>query len=214
MKYLWLCIGLLLAFPASAQTPIVSPQQVIATAAVSSMERQITFQVRWVQSTPVDSTLVAVFLSNDTLPVVYRSSRSPDTISFTVPDDTTTYKFLLINVRRGLASLPAGVNFYFNADEYYQVTRLHVRPKEITVKPGEEVQLCAFFEYNDGSIVMRSRDKGIPTCITEYEKFTEPRKSIGARLRKVDGICLEWTAPDGGTIQGENCSSNTKSPVL
>jgi hypothetical protein len=212
MKKLWVFFGLMFSLPVHAQTR--SPQQVIATAAVSSVEQRIVFQVRWTQSVQVDSTMVAVFLSNDTLPVVYRRGRSPDTILFTVPDDTTTYKFLLVNVRSGLSSLPANVNFYFNADEYYQVTRLQIRPKEIVLNPGEEVQLCAYFEYNDGSIVMRSKDRSIPTCVTEYEKFTEPRKSIGARLRKVDGVCLEWSAPAGGTIQGENCSSNIKRSVL
>jgi hypothetical protein len=208
MKKLWLFFGLMLASPVYAQTS--SPQQVIATAAVSSVEQRITFQVRWTQSAQVDSTMVAVFLSNDTLPVVYRRGRSPDTISFTIPDDTTTYKFLLVNIRRGLSSLPANVNFYFNANNYYRLARIHVRPDSVvvtdTTEAGRTIQFCAFLEFSDGSIVMRDKDRSIAKCITEYEKFNvTTRKSIGARLRNANSICLEWTAPNGGTITSESC---------
>ena len=183
------------------------PIKPVASASMLTASRQIAFQLSWTQRDAVDSTMVAVFLSTDTLPVLYRRTRSPDTIRFTIPDDTTTYRFLLVNVRRNIVSPPANVNFYFNANEYYKLIKLHVRPKDVKVEVGGTMQFCAFMEYNDGSIVMRDRDKTIPTCITEYEKFDTPlRKSIGARLRNANTVCLQWQTT-GGNIVNESCSN-------
>ena len=195
----------------SAQTAPVRSEDVVASANILSNEKRIAFQVRWTQRAQVDSTMIAVFLSNDTLPVVYRRAMSPDTVIFTIPDDTTTYKFLLVNVRRGLSSAPANVNFYFNADNYYQMTRILIRPDSVvvvdTTTVGRTVQFCAFFEMNDGSILMHNKDRSIIQCVIEYEKFDNAlRKSWGARLRKINDMCLEWSAPNGGTIVGEDCS--------
>jgi hypothetical protein len=62
-------------------------------------------------------------------------------------------------------------------------------------------------EYNDGSIVMRDRDRTIPECLTEYGKFPLAiRKSTGARQRNANTVCLNWQAVGGGTIQNETCS--------
>ena len=202
-KWLWV---LLLGIVTTAQAQPVRPQQVIGSSQLLTTLKQISFRINWVQTQQVDSTMIAVFLSNDTTPVLYRRTKSPDTVSFTIPDDTTTYRFLLVNIRGGLSSQPANVNFYFNADQYYKVTRLHVRPKNVTVDTGGRVQFCAFIEYNDGSIVMRDRDRTIPTCITEYEKFNSTlRKSLGARLRNANTVCLQWQVT-GGNISNETCS--------
>lgn len=211
MKKLWLCVLMMCANVVSAQTAPVRSEDVVASANILSNEKRIAFQVRWTQRAQVDSTMIAVFLSNDTLPVVYRRAMSPDTVIFTIPDDTTTYKFLLVNVRRGLSSAPANVNFYFNADNYYQMTRILIRPDSVvvvdTTTVGRTVQFCAFFEMNDGSILMRNKDRSIIQCVIEYEKFDNAlRKSWGARLRKINDMCLEWSAPNGGTIVGEDCS--------
>jgi hypothetical protein len=76
-----------------------------------------------------------------------------------------------------------------------------------TTVAARTVQFCAFIEYNDGSIVMRDRDRTIPECLTEYDKFPLAiRKSTGARLRNANTVCLNWQAVGGGTIQNETCS--------
>jgi hypothetical protein len=156
--------------------------------------------------------MVAVFLSRDTVPVLYRRTKPIDTVSFSIPDDTTTYRFLLVSIRRGLSSPPANVNFYFNADNYYKLTRLHVKPDSVQITdsipgPGRTRQFCAFLEYNDGSIVMRDKDRTIPDCLTEYGKFPVAlRKTVGARQRNANTVCLNWQAVGGGTIQNETCS--------
>jgi hypothetical protein len=209
MKWLFLIITLLFGNLVEAQ--VTSPRNATAAAMLSTTTKTVNFRVSWVDASNVDSTMVAVFLSSDTLPLIFRRSVSPDTISFNIPDDTTTYRFQLISVRRGLVSNPANVNFYFNADSYYKVTRLHVKPDSVVVKDttvaARTVQFCAFLEYNDGSIVMRDRDRTIPECLTEYEKFPLAlRKSTGARLRNANTVCLNWQAVCGGTIQNETCS--------
>lgn len=207
-KWLWI---IWLGIATSVHAQPVRPQQVIGSSQLLTALRQISFRVNWVQTQQVDSTMIAVFLSNDTIPTVYRRTKSPDTVSFTIPDDTTTYRFLLINVRRGLSSQPATVNFYFNADNYYKLSRLHVKPDSVTVRDttlvARTVQFCAFMEYNDGSIVMRDRDRNIPQCLTEYGKFPVAlRKTVGARQRNANTVCLNWQAVGGGTIQNETCS--------
>lgn len=209
-KWLWI---LMLGMATTAQAQPVRPQQVIGSSQLLTTLKQISFRINWVQTQQVDSTMIAVFLSNDTIPTLYRKTKSPDTVSFTIPDDTTTYRFLLVNIRRGLSSQPANVNFYFNADNYYKLTRLHVKPDSVritdTTLVGRTKQFCAFMEYNDGSIVMRDKDRTIPDCITEYGKFPAAlRKSIGARQRNANTVCLNWQAVGGGTIQNETCSDD------
>ena len=202
MKWLFSIFTILLF----SSTVDAQPLKPVASVSMLTASRQIAFQLSWTQRDAVDSTMVAVFLSTDTLPVLYRRTRSPDTIRFTIPDDTTTYRFLLVNVRRNIVSPPANVNFYFNAEQYYKMVRLHVRPKDVKVDTGGRVQFCAFMEYNDGSIVMRDRDRTIPTCITEYAKFDSTlRKSLGARLRNANTVCLQWQVT-GGNISNETCS--------
>lgn len=200
----------MLGIVTTAQAQPVRPQQVIGSAQLLTTLKQISFRINWVQPQAVDSTMVAVFLSNDTIPILYKRTKNPDTVSFTIPDDTTTYRFLLVNIRRGLSSQPANVNFYFNADNYYKLTKLHVKPdsvKKDTTSTNRTVQFCAFLEYNDGSIVMRDKDRTIPDCLTEYDKFPAAlRKTVGARQRNANTVCLNWQAPDGGTIQNETCS--------
>jgi hypothetical protein len=200
-------------------TTYAQPIRPVASVSMLTASRQIAFQLRWTQREAVDSTMVAVFLSSDTVPILYRRTSSPDTIRFTIPDDTTTYRFLLVNVRRNIVSQPANVNFFFNADNYYKLTRLHVKPdsvridstalKDTTNVAARQVQFCAFLEYNDGSIVMRDRDKTIPQCLIEYDKFPlTVRKSSGARQRNANTVCLNWQAVGGGTIQNETCSDD------
>lgn len=196
---------------------LAQPVRPVASVNLLSASKQIAFQLSWMQREAVDSTMIAVFLSNDTVPTLYRKTQSPDTIKFTIPDDTTTYRFLLVNVRRNIVSSPANVNFYFNADAYYKLTRLHVKPdsvvidsaavKDTTNVAARTVQFCAFMEYNDGSIVMRDKDRTISECVTEYDKFPlAVRKSTGARQRNANTVCLNWQAVGGGTIQNETCS--------
>lgn len=205
--YVYFLIVALFLVSTTALPQPKAPARATAVASLSTITQKVNFRVSWVEPQQVDSTLIAVFLSSDTTPVIYRRGRSPDTVSFTIPDDTTTYRFMLISLRRGMASRPANVNFYFNADQYYKVTRLHIRPREVTVDTGGKVHFCAFIEYNDGSIVIRDRDKDNPTCITEYSKFDSGlRKSLGARLRNANAVCLQWQAT-GGTIENEVCSN-------
>lgn len=201
----------LLGIGSTVHAQPTQPQQVVGSAQLLSTLKQISFRINWVQPQEVDSTMIAVFLSADTTPILYKRTKNPDTVSFSIPDDTTTYRFLLVNVRRGLSSQPANVNFYFNADNYYKLTRLHVKPDSVVVSDttlaARTKQFCAFLEYNDGSIVMRDKDKTIPECLTEYQKFPAAlRKTVGARQRNANTVCLNWQAPDGGTIQNETCS--------
>lgn len=215
----WLLRILLIMFPLvlSAQTP--APTGLISTASITPAEKKLSFRIRWRQSQTVDSTMIYVYLSNSNTPTIIRKAKPSsavttgqtteytDTVSFMIPDDTTTYRFQLMNLRRGLVSLPSNVNWRFEADRYYKLSRVHIRPKEVTVDTNGTVQFCAFLEFNDGSIVMRDRDKNIPTCITEYNKFNVSlQKSLGARLRNANTVCLQWQAT-GGTIQGETCSN-------
>jgi len=211
MKWLFATLMCMCSLNLNAQPS--PPQQISAAVSLMSTVKQISFRVTWVQPQAVDSTMILVFVSKDSVPVVYRRAKMPDTVSFTIPDDTTTYRFMMVNVRRGLVSLPANVNFYFNADAYYKVTRLHVKPDSVVVRDttvaARTVQFCAFMEYNDGSIVMRDRDRTIPQCLTEYDKFPLAiRKSTGARLRNANTVCLNWQAVGGGTIQNETCSDD------
>jgi hypothetical protein len=209
--------GILTCVATAVQAQPIQPQQVVGSAQLSSTLKLISFRVNWVQPQEVDSTMIAVFLSTDTIPVVYKRTKNPDTVSFNIPDDTTTYRFLLVNVRRGLTSQPANVNFFFNADSYYKLTRLHVKPDSVRIDSAavadttnvaaRTVQFCAFLEYNDGSIVMRDKDRTIPQCLTEYDKFPlTVRKNTGARQRNANTVCLNWQAVGGGTIQNETCS--------
>lgn len=202
----WLFVFLMVLIPAAmgAQTP--TPAELKTSVALNAATKKINFRVTWSPQQNVDSTMILVFLSSDTTPSIYRRAKSPDTVAFTIPDDTTTYRFMLVNVRRGLVSLPANANFYFNANAYYREVRLQIRPKPSEVDIGTKLQLCAFVEYNDGSIVMRDRDKTIPTCISEYEKIDATlRKSVGARLRKANTLCFQWQTSTG-TVENETCS--------
>lgn len=206
MKKVIVMLGMIpsLLFAQKVPTPPTLPRMVTS---ISAVTKTVTFQVSWVQTATVDSTMLAVFLSSSTTPVLYRKGRSPDTVSFSIPDDTTTYRFMLVSVRNGLASLPANANFYFNADQYYKLANIQVVPKNPTVLPGATIQFCALLEFNDGSIVLRDKDALIPTCVTEYNKIDVAlRKPIGARLRNANKVCLQWQAT-GGTIENESCSN-------
>lgn len=206
MKTVILLLSMLpnMMFAQAIPTPPTLPRMVTS---ISAVTKTVTFQVNWVQTATVDSTMLAVFLSSSTTPVLYRKGRSPDTVSFSIPDDTTTYRFMLVSVRNGLASLPANANFYFNADQYYKLTNIQVVPKNPTVLPGASIQFCALLEFNDGSIVLRDKDTAIPACVTEYNKIdTSLRKPVGARLRNANKVCLQWQAT-GGTIESETCSN-------
>jgi hypothetical protein len=175
-----------------SQTP-TSPK-FTASIELSNTTRTINFRVSWITPVDIDSTMVAVFLSNAATPILFRKGVSPDIISFDIPDDTSTYRFSLYSVRRGLTSIPAEVNFFFNADEYYTLSRIHVRPREPTIDTSASIQLCAFLEFNDGTIVMRDRDLSKPKCVEEYQQWPPIiRKSIGARLRNANKVCLEWS---------------------
>lgn len=196
MKWLY-AIGLLACafMPASAQT--TSPEQVTTSVEISEAANTIAFRISWKDGPNVDSTMIAVFLSSDSLPILFRRGRSPDTVSFELPDDTTTYRFNLYSIRRGLVSLPADANFRFNADEYYRVVQLHIWPQEVTIRVGETVQLCAFFELNDGSILMRTQDEDKPSCLKRYSEFPpNVKRGRGARQRLVNKMCLEWGVVD------------------
>jgi hypothetical protein len=182
------------------------PLQPVAVATLSAATKMINFRLSWNQTEVVDSTMVAIFLSRDSVPVLYRRTKPIDTVSFSIPDDTTTYRFLLVSVRRGLASLPANVNYFFNADQYYKLTGIQVVPKNPTVLPGAKIQFCALLEFNDGSIILRDKDKVIPACVTEYNKIDVAlRKPIGARLRNANKTCVRWEVT-GGTIEPEVCT--------
>lgn len=192
MRVLTLLTALLFATVLPAQTN--SPEQVTTSAEISEATNTIAFRISWKDAPSVDSTMIAVFLSSDTTPIIFRRGRSPDTVTFTLPDDTTTYRFNLYSVRRGFVSIPANTNFRFNADEYYRLVKLHIWPEEVTIRVGEEIQLCAFFELNDGSILMREQDNNKPTCVERYKEFSQSKKNNrGARQRVVNKMCLEWS---------------------
>lgn len=206
MKSLLLFALMLVTTTLSAQTK--SPEQVTSSASISETGNTISFRISWKNAPNVDTTMLAVFLGADTLPILFRVGRSPDTVTFVLPDDTTTYRFKLYSIRRGKVSLPADANFRFNADDYFRLVKLHIWPEEVTIRVGEEIQLCAFFELNDGSILMRAQDNNKPTCVERYKDFPpNKKKGQGARQRVVNKICLEW-----GTIN-ENQPSSYYSPV-
>lgn len=206
MKYLSFIFLALFATTVSAQR---APENMTTSAVISGSSQTISFRISWNSVVTVDSTMIAVFLSSDTIPVIFRKTTSPDTVTFSLPDDTTTYRFNLYSVRNGLVSQPANTNFYFNAEQYYVLTKLHIRPQNLTLSVGQTTQLCAFLEYNDGSVVIRERDAAVPTCITEYQKFApEVRKSAGARQRNANTVCLQWRTT-GGDIQRESCDTDT-----
>jgi hypothetical protein len=191
-----------------AQTKV--PLQPLAIASLSTTTKTINFRLSWKQTQVVDSTMVAVFLSRDTVPVLYRKTKPIDTVSFNIPDDTTTYRFLLVSIRRGLASPPANVNYFFNADVYYQPVALDLYPKDtVTVNAGETVQFCAFMKFNDGTIALRNREKSIPKCVEYYNTIPVATRTSGrAKQRAADKLCVRWVMPTGsvGTITPEICS--------
>jgi hypothetical protein len=205
MKWLY---SIILAF-AFSTTVDAQPIRPVASVSMLTASRQIAFQLRWTQREAVDSTMVAVFLSKDTVPILYRRTQSPDTIRFTIPTDTTTYRFLLVNVRRNIVSPPANVNFYFDADKYYVPSGLSVYPKTITIdstSTTRQVQFCAFIKFADGTTVIRDRDLTIPKCIDYYNTIpVEQRSTGGAKQRVANKMCLSWTTT-GGTIENEVCS--------
>ena len=208
MKRLFSMLLLVSATSVSAQTK--APLQPLAIASLSTTTKTINFKLSWKQTQVVDSTMVAVFLSRDTVPVLYRKTKPIDTVSFNIPDDTTTYRFLLVSIRRGLASPPANVNYFFNADVYYQPLALVFYPKDtVIVNAGESVQFCAFLKFNDGTIALRGREKSIPKCVEYYNTIpVATRTSGGAKQRAADKLCVKWVMPVGsvGTLTPEICS--------
>jgi len=213
---------ILLMMPSLLYAQTGAPVGVISAATVVPAEKQVKFRITWRQTQAVDSTQLYVYLSNSVAPRVQRRTRPisavsagqgvqyTDTVSFTIPDDTTTYRFVLVNLRKGLSSAPAYINWRFDADQYYRISRVHIRPKTITLDPDSSTVFCAFIEYNDGSIVMRDKDRTIAKCQDEYMKFDGTlRKSVGARLRNANRVCLEWQAT-GGRIQGESCPQQSR----
>lgn len=206
MKRLFSMLLLVSATTLHAQTK--APSKPLAIASLSSATKTINFKLSWTQTEVVDSTMVAVFLSRDTVPVLYRRTKPIDTVSFNIPDDTTTYRFLLVSVRRGLASLPTNVNYFFNADAYYQPVGLELYPKDtITVLAGGTVQFCAFMKFNDGTILFRQREKDIPKCVEYYNTIPAASRWIGgAKQRAADKLCVLWQANGGGTIVPEVCT--------
>jgi len=208
MKRLFSVLLLVGATTLHAQTK--APLQPLATATLSTTTKTINFRLSWKQTQVVDSTMVAVFLSRDTIPVLYRKTKPIDTVSFNIPDDTTTYRFLLVSIRRGLASPPANVNYFFNADVYYQPLALVFYPKDtVIVNAGESVQFCAFLKFNDGTIALRGREKSIPKCVEYYNTIpVATRTSGGAKQRAADKLCVKWVMPTGsvGTITPEICT--------
>ena len=208
MKRLFSVLLLVGATTLNAQTQM--PSQPLATATLSTTTKTINFRLSWKQTQVVDSTMVAVFLSRDTIPVLYRKTKPIDTVSFNIPDDTTTYRFLLVSIRRGLASPPANANYFFNADVYYQPLALVFYPKDtVIVNAGESVQFCAFLKFNDGTIALRGREKSIPKCVEYYNTIpVATRTSSGAKQRAADKLCVKWTSPlwSVGTITPEICS--------
>jgi len=203
MKYLSILLIAICATILPAQTK--SPESVTASAQISDTEQTISFRISWKEAPNVDSTVIAVFISSDTIPIIFRKGRSPDTVTFTLPDDTTTYRFDLYSVRRGLVSLPANANFEFRAEQYFRLVKLHIWPEQITLRVGEEIQLCAFFELNDGSILMRARDNNKLACVELYNDFPQQvKRGRGARQRVVNQLCLEWGV-DGDDPIREEC---------
>lgn len=202
--------SLLLVCATTLNAQTKAPNKPLAIASLSSTTKTINFRLSWTQTQAVDSTMVAVFLSRDTVPVLYRKTKPIDTVSFTIPDDTTTYRFLLVSIRRGLASSPANVNYFFNADVYYQPLSLVFYPKDtVIVNAGESVQFCAFLKFNDGTIALRGREKSIPKCVEYYNTIpVATRTSSGAKQRAADKLCVKWTSPlwSVGTITPEICS--------
>jgi hypothetical protein len=208
MKRLFSMLLLVSATSLSAQTK--APSKPLAIASLSSATKTINFRLSWKQTQAVDSTMVAVFLSKDTVPVLYRKTKPIDTVSFNIPNDTTTYRFLVVSVRRGLSSPPANVNYFFNADVYYQPVALDLYPKDtVTVNAGGTVQFCAFMKFNDGTIALRNRETSIPKCVEYYNTIpVATRTSGGAKQRAADKLCVKWVMGTGavGTITPEVCT--------
>lgn len=204
----WLFSALLCVYSINVEAQPAKPQKIDAAVLLVSSVRQINFRITWVQPQTVDSTIILVYLSNDSVSTVYRKATSPDTVRFTIPTDTTTYRFLMVNVRRGLVSLPANVNYFFNADEYYKPVELDLYPKttdSVTVAAGGTVQFCALLKFNDGTTLLRQRERSIPKCVEYYNKLPATVKSAGgAKQRAADKLCVHWKAAMG-TITPEVC---------
>ena len=74
MKRLFSMLLLVSATSLSAQTK--APSKPLAIASLSSTTKTINFRLSWKQTQVVDSTMVAVFLSRDTVPVLYRKTKT------------------------------------------------------------------------------------------------------------------------------------------
>ena len=191
MKYLSLIFLSLFTTVLPAQRV---PKEVTTTTEITDVFQTTSFRISWKSAFNVDSTVLAVFLSSDTVPIIFRKAKSPDTVTFALPDDTTTYRFYLYSVRRGAVSVPANENFRFDAEQYFRLVKLHIWPEQITLRVGEEIQLCAFFELNDGSILMRTQDNNKPTCVARYNDYPQNiKRGRGARQRVVNKTCIEWS---------------------
>jgi hypothetical protein len=202
-KWVLIAVAVLLTtFIISAQT--VPPVNVSTSSTISAAANTITFRVKWNSAPNVDSTVLAVFVSSDSLPILMRRATSPDTIVLPTPDDTTTYRFVLYSMRRGVASTPADAKFEFDAHKYYRLVKFYIWPGDTTLNVGETLQMCPFFELNDGSVLIRERDRDKPTCIQAYNKLPqEVRRPHGARQRLVDQMCLEWQVQGKAPVQEE-----------
>lgn len=172
-------------------------------------QRTMSFLLSWIEREQVDSTTVNVYISGDTIPSFTKRVVSPETLTVTLPTDTSTYRFELKSYRRGLTSNPAEAQFYFDADKYYVPSGLSVYPKTVTIdstSTSRQVQFCTFIRFADNTMVMRDRDLVIPKCVEYYNTIPVEQRSVGgAKQRVANKMCLQWTTT-GGTIENEVCS--------
>jgi hypothetical protein len=185
-------------------TSLHAQQRVMVSA--STQTRLLTFRVQWIEREVVDSTVVSIFSSADSITPIYKArGTSPDTIRITVPNDTLTYNFVLRSYRGIQPSNPAGALFHFDANIYYRLVALVIKPDSVNLQPGATQQFCAFMKFSDSTIAIRDRDKSIPECVTFFSQFPDSLKAnSGARQRKANAVCLQWQAT-GGTIDQEIC---------
>lgn len=83
------------------------------------------------------------------------------------------------------------------------VKAILIRPLDVTLKPGQAQQFCAFVQFRDGKIAYRAQQ--LRQCATEYFKIPTSQRATDVKQKiKANLICIRWHAT-GGVIEAEVC---------
>lgn len=172
----------------------------------ASAQQVLNLRVRWTEPAPVDSTVV-LFYSPHTASIPTTRTRAISPVYFTtpLPIDTITYRFTLQSFRQNIPSTLFTTSYFFDANAYYVLSGIDVKPDAVTLVAGATQQFCAFIKFNDGTVAMRTQDNVAGECQPFFNQFAvATRVTSGIKQRKADAVCLTWTAA-GGTITNEVC---------